>query len=189
MYVLPQSGPSHDLGHALTHSQFGWERKLRSFVISGEIQDDRYVTIWLAFDDMRDCPNAIEHLEMISAECQISYVTQTEFVFGARTGDEHGIHCDDSSFYDGQLVLKATFAGREEDVEVDGLYEEIAGLCRQIGPLVAVRERIMSNVERHFRVEFNRIRDAQYMAASMTEDAPELLMVCPSNQICLTKRC
>lgn len=136
----------------------------------------RFVTIWLLFDDMRDAANAMDELKLLCPEAHLTYISQTEFVYGTKANADRGIQ-KDTSFYDGQLVLTATFVGKSHEFDAGGLYERIVGLCKYVGDIVGVAERIVDANLRHYHVEFQKISDAKYLEGSIGEIEPDRMPV------------
>ena len=130
-----------------------------------------YLTVWLSFDDMRDASNAMEDVGRLCPASRLSYISHNEFVFGSRANGPRGIQSE-TSFYDGQLVLKATFFEHGKEFSARGLYEEVVALCKRIGEIVGVAERIVDANIRHYHVEFYKISDAKYMVAQSDDQAP-----------------
>lgn len=152
-----------------------WKKKLIGYVAPPSANGSSRITVWLAFDDMRDAAKAIKDVEIVNSACQISYIPQTEYACGTKAGEGHGIQ-EATSFYDGQVILLAKY-NRGEDYEARGLYEYVQGTATHFGDIVGVNEKIVGANVRHYHVEFFKISDAKFMAESLTENEPGLFEV------------
>jgi hypothetical protein len=136
---------------------------------------------------MRDAAKAIDEVALVNPACTISYIPQTEYACGTKTGENHGIK-EATSFYDGQVMLLAKYS-RGDGFEAKGLYEYVRGTATHFGDIVGVNEKIVSANVRHYHIEFFKISDAKFMAMSMTENEPGQCKVCSLGRSFIMRVC
>jgi hypothetical protein len=168
--------------------QRGWKNKLNGFVVPLPAGPSARVTVWLCFDDIRDSVTAIDEVKTVNPDYQAVYVTQTEYAFGTQTGGGRGVQ-PTTSFYDGSVIFIALNKGQGCEVDAEGLFEWVEGTAKSIGDIVAVAETKLDSNARHFRVEFMKINDAKYVAATVTEQDPGRFKVSQTHRSSLINQC
>ena len=173
----------------LTSHQFEWEKKLRGCVVPVNTSGKK-VTLYLSFDDIRNAAKSLEQAITVDSTCKPSYITQPEYAYGKKLGEDRGKQ-EPTSFYDGQLILEADFRGHPSEIipHSEGLAVTVTKVAKSFGPIISIVELASEKKTiRKWRVEFRRLSDADFMALSVVKDEEAQHKVSPTNKLVMHYR-
>lgn len=147
-------------------TQFDWEKKLLGARTIGKDTAKMY----LRFDSMEHAQHASSEVSMVLSSCETDYVAFPEYA-AADDGST-----DVCKYYDGQVIFDVEFVGKISTLNPKDSHIELNQAIVSLGlgkPLV-VQETDQTSTSLEFRVEFDKISDAQKALREMGQENPTI---------------
>ena len=133
--------------------------------------DATFITVFTAFDDIRDAETALEEIQMFDTRLVCTYITQTEYA-ATKDSDYRGTIDHSTKFHDGQVVFIANFKGLTSEMNVQNLYDIIYHLAVKFGDLIGIVEIESEGGSFEFRAEYMKISSGKAALGEITKAKP-----------------
>lgn len=161
-------------------SQFNWQHKVIGQKTLNADPSERFITLLLCFDDLRDAAEAENDVGIVRQKWQLSHITQAEY---AASSDANGTQ-EATDAFDGQVVFSCVWQGDLKDIDTQGLRAAVLAEATELGDVYAFAEMSKPNTQAvEFRVEFYKIKDAHKVLELITDVQPASHMVSLPNRL------
>ncbi|KAK3715367.1 hypothetical protein LTR37_007095 [Vermiconidia calcicola] len=149
--------------------EFDWDSKVCG--CAAPPTDSNFITVFTAFDDIRDAEAALEDIQMFDTRLNCTYITQTEYA-ATKDSDYRGTIDHSTKFHDGQVVFIANFKGLTSEMNVQNLYDIIYHLAMKFGNLIGIVEIESEGGSFEFRAEYMKISSGKAALGEITKAKP-----------------